>query len=335
MTKLRVNRPRARAARAAPAAPGSDRRSARPAPTPARRHGDAEAAGRCGPARSGPGRRPRRCGRPPRRTRTRSGSCAAARPAPGSPRRRSARTSRRAGRPWPGPGRRRTRRRPAPRTGRRTPPAAASRASPETAASTRGSSWPASATTNRQPGIGDHGPAHHLGDLQRSAAPGGPAAGHDAGRHVLRAEPAVADPGVAPGPAVRRPDAVELLVLQQQRHRRVVDLAQHPGPGVGQLDAGPGERPQHLGRRVRVQLAHAERVGDLPRSARPAGAAARPPATARRAARRSSASCTSARHGSPAWPISAAISAPADSAATSSRNRPGCSVASIRARWSA
>ena len=61
---------------------------------------------------------------------------------------------------------------------------------------------------------------------------------------------------------MRRPDPVELLVLQQQRHRRVVDPAQHPGPGVGQLHAGPGERPQHLGRRVGVQPAYAERVGD-------------------------------------------------------------------------
>ena len=49
----------------------------------------------------------------------------------------------------------------------------------------------------------------------------------------------------------------------------------------------------------------------------------------------SRASCTSARHGMPSWPISAAISAPADSAATSSRNRPGSGSASIRRSWSA
>jgi len=45
--------------------------------------------------------------------------------------------------------------------------------------------------------------------------------------------------------------------------------------------------------------------------------------------------CTSARHGRPSWPISAASSALADSAATSSRNRAGSVSAVIRARCSA
>ncbi len=44
----------------------------------------------------------------------------------------------------------------------------------------------------------------------------------------------------------------------------------------------------------------------------------------------SSASCASALHGSPSWPISAAISPPADSAAHSSRVRAGSAVAAIR-----
>ncbi len=48
----------------------------------------------------------------------------------------------------------------------------------------------------------------------------------------------------------------------------------------------------------------------------------------------SSSSWTSSRQGMPSWPISAAISAPADSAATRRRKRPGLSVASTLLSWS-
>jgi hypothetical protein len=43
----------------------------------------------------------------------------------------------------------------------------------------------------------------------------------------------------------------------------MVDLAQHPGPGVGHVDTGAGERADHFGGRVRVQPVHAERRVDL------------------------------------------------------------------------
>ena len=72
------------------------------------------------------------------------------------------------------------------------------------------------------------------------------------------------------------------------------------------------------------------------RAARPATLAGRMPDTGRGPSSSvSSSSCTSARHGSPSKPISAAISPPADSAATNSANRPGCSSAAIRRCWSA
>jgi hypothetical protein len=72
------------------------------------------------------------------------------------------------------------------------------------------------------------------------------------------------------------------------------------------------------------------------RAARSATLAGRRPGTGRGPSSPVSSSlCTSARHGSPSKPISAAISPPADSAATSIANRSGCSSAAIRRIWSA
>ena len=173
--------------------------------------------------------------------------------------------------------------------------------------------------------IGHHRAPHHLGDLQRSAAARRPPARHHPARHVLRQEPAAAHPLLAPRPAVRHPDPVQLLVLQQRRDRRMVDLPQHPRPRVRDRDALAGERPDHLRRRVRVAPA-ARRASPRSRpSARPAGAAARPSATARRAgraaARRARRPATAARPGP----------SPRPPGPRPTRPRPGAGTASGRA----
>ena len=78
------------------------------------------------------------------------------------------------------------------------------------------------------------------------------------------------------------------------------------------------QRPQQLGRRVRVQR-RAPRAPPAPRPPAPPAPPAAAPATGRGPSSSvSSRSCTSARHGRPAAVISAAASAPEDSAASSS-----------------
>ena len=112
------------------------------------------------------------------------------------------------------------------------PPLARPR-SPAIAASTRGSSWAASATTSVQPSSATTTRAHHLGDLQRAAAAGGPPARHHAAHHVLGPEAAVAHPLVGPGPAVEAVEPGQLLVGEQRRDRRMVDLLSTCEPGRG------------------------------------------------------------------------------------------------------
>ena len=113
-------------------------------------------------------------------------------------------------------------------------------------------------------GIGHHRAAQHPRDLQRAAAARRPPAGHHAAHHVLGAEPPVPHPGVQPGPAVRGVQPGQLLVLQQRRDRRVVDLAQHGEPGRRHPDPRAGQRAHELGGRVQVHRPPAERRRDLP-----------------------------------------------------------------------
>ena len=107
----------------------------------------------------------------------------------------------------------------------------------------------------------------------------GPAAGDHAAGHVLRPEPAVADPLLAPGPAVRGVQPGQLLVPQQRLDRRMVQPAQVPGSGAATGCAGPVQRAQHLRLGVRVHLRAAEQRGHpFGQPPQPAG---RPPCTGR------------------------------------------------------
>ena len=80
------------------------------------------------------------------------------------------------------------------------------------------------------PGIRDNRSAQRAGDLQRSAAPTRPPAGHDPAWHVLAAKPAVPHPLREPGPPVRGVQPGQLLVLQQRCHGGMIQLPEHPRP---------------------------------------------------------------------------------------------------------
>ena len=120
----------------------------------------------------------------------------------------------------------------------------------------------------------------------RGAAPGGSAARRRPGSPSARTPPRrPRTPGGTgrrtptssqPGPAVRGVQPGQFLVLQQQRHRRMIDVAQHPGPGGRDPDPVGRERLEQLGRGVRVHRPAAERRRDLRWPARPAGAAGSP-----------------------------------------------------------
>ena len=170
-------------------------------------------------------------------------------------------------------------------------------------ASTRGSSWATSATTNRQPVVGDRrGPDLHR-DRQRSAAVGRPPAGDHAAGQERTAGTGRRAPSCPARPS-RWPRAAGTSFLYSQQRRRcpgASSCSQGPRAGVGHRQprasaaraaARPGEsgfspgapkRRPDLGRqRARAPPAAAPRGGRGPSSSA------------------SSRSCTSARHGSPA-----------------------------------
>jgi hypothetical protein len=108
------------------------------------------------------------------------------------------------------------------------------------------------------PRVGDRRRTDLRRDRQRTATGGRPPSGHDPAGQEVRAEPAVPDPGVQPVPAVGSEQPGQLLVLQQQRDPRVVELLEGPGAGVGHRQPRRLQGAQQAGRRVRVQLGSAE-----------------------------------------------------------------------------
>ena len=316
MTKLRVNRPRARPS-AALRVPAARLRSRTRPSSP-----ETDDGGQVRPSHDRT--------RPPALAgagraldvleRRRVAGCAAP-PGPGWPRRRSGRTSRPAGRPWPWPGRRRRRRWPGRRRGRR--PArrrpAGRRRRPRPARAAR--AGPASATTRRQPGSATTARRTTLGIC--SAPP-----------PRLAQRPETTPPGTYS--ARNRPSRTQAsrhaqpCAVQMRKSSLYSSTGRTAGwstcaaprtgcwarrcrPGAKARSTSPGDS----GCSVRTPNAAA-----ISAASSPAGAGGPPTADGAPSSSRSSASCTSARHGSPAAPISAATSAPADSAATSSRNRP-------------
>ena len=112
-------------------------------------------------------------------------------------------------------------------------------------------------------GIRNDRAADHPRNLQRAAAAAGPPARNHSPDHVLRVEPAAADPFVQPGPAVRRVQPGQLLVFEQNGIAGWSMLPEHARAGGLDLDAVGRERLQQLCRGVGVDRAAAERGGDL------------------------------------------------------------------------
>ena len=180
--------------------------------------------------------------------------------------------------------------------------ASAIAASPLMPASTRGSSWATSATTNRQPSSATAAGPHLGGDGERAAAVGGPPPGDHAAGQEVRPEPAVAHPAVQPVPAVGLQQPRQLLVLEQRRDARVLELLERPGAGVAHRQPRGLQRAQQPAGRVGVQARGRRRPpGSRPAVARAPPAAARPPAAdpaARSAGARARPPATAARRGS-------------------------------------
>ena len=208
------------------------------------------------------------------------------------------------------------------------------------AASTRGSSWPASATTSSRPGGGDHGRPDRLGNLQRASAARRPPARHDTARHVLRVEAPVPHPLLPPGPSVRRVQARELAVPHERLdHRcscrrsscRRVEVTGSPARRRARSTSAC-ESTLRPGSPRMSATSSARACSTGGRAAAPAGwDVGRAPSSSV-----SSSSCTSALHGRPACVISTAARHEADSAATSSPS-PGSSARrrAIRSSWPA
>ena len=182
------------------------------------------------------------------------------------------------------------------------------------------------------PGVGAHGRADARGQLERPAAAGRPPPGHHAAGHVVGAEPAVVDPRLHPRPPVGAEQARQLLVREQRLPDRVVELLDLPRPRRLHVAPGRPQPAQQVRLRVEVERRLPERLPDLVGQRLQLG---RPSADAGRGPSRSvrSASCDSTLHGMPSCCISAAISAPVDSAASSSRRRPGSSAPATAASW--
>ncbi len=293
--------------------------------------------------RRGPGSRaPAGCGRPgrarrrappPRRARRPPGSAGSARRPSGRSRRWWRRTSRRAGRAWRPGGSRRHRRRPCPGRGRR-----------------RGPRGPGPGRRSSRPA-----PAARAGRRRRRPAPSprrrrprsAPAPGTTARRRrwTTSARSPSRRAGRTAGTGRRSPTRRSTPSRWSGRGGRAAcsaAAARCPGarrraasrPGVGHLEAVPAQRGEQVGAGVGVEVgaSRSRRTS----SASSSSSRGRAPRGGRGPSRSvSSGSWTSTRHGTPAYVISAAASAPADSAATSSPSRVASAEAAIAASWRA
>ena len=125
------------------------------------------------------------------------------------------------------------------------------------------------------------------------------------------------------------PDPVQLLVLQQRLHGRVVDGLDLPAPGRPDLDPGLSERLDDVGGQIGPDRG-AEGGGHLVgQFGEAAGLATARVPLAEQFVQHRAVHVARSTAAPPAF-ISAATSIPADSAAVSSRIRSGCAVASCR-----
>src|SRR5690606_17551677 len=90
--------------------------------------------------------------------------------------------------------------------------------------------------------------------LQRSPACRCPSPGDDAAGNIDRTKTATVHPLGKPRPSVRTHETCELLVAEQRRDDRMVDLAEFPLTGRLDVHPDPVQCPQQLRMTIEMQL---------------------------------------------------------------------------------